>query len=222
MSLMTSPSSPLRLALCVTLGLLLGAGCYNPTFTDGQFRCASDSECPDGQVCRPLGDGLRCLWPSSDLGASDSACAGKGMALATGVWACTGDFVAGQGASLCRGAYEPCAQKHAAALGRVPAETCSALTGFYAIDFTIEKVNDSNGGFSVDCSRGMSIDMPYGLLGCGAAPGVAAVTSAPGCPPPPRALRCDRNDDWDCRDGFASASLKNSAASGGGVLCCAR
>ena len=119
MSLMTSPSSPLRLALCVTLGLLLGAGCYNPTFTDGQFRCASDSECPDGQVCRPLGDGLRCLWPSSDLGASDSACAGKGMALATGVWACTGDFVAGQGASLCRGAYEPCAQKHAAALGRL-------------------------------------------------------------------------------------------------------
>lgn len=232
--------------LCLAAVLCLS--CYQPEFPAGQFKCATDVDCPAGLVC---GDSKLCVKDGggggaeqdSSMGSPDMAapadmsmvvrpdltmvdppdmtlpaCKGSGQQVATDVWACKGTFDRGKAADLCQAAYRVCRVDMDAAL--------------------LSKVTRCDGGFfgvSFDASiRWMEMDRPVrcppenntarAVIGCGSGEGSVSFKNEcgtlNGLPAFRQTIICGNPADrWECSNGLGDA---RHLADTGGVLCCKR
>lgn len=207
------------LALQLALALALGS-CYQPDYA-GKYRCTPQTvadDCPDGWICV----GQLCKDPAA-AETQKLACRDRGTALLVDpegeVWACRGDFAAGQLEAVCNGGlgYHPCGHslRDDHLFGKIG---CAGVAGFYVVDE----------GLSIGAPPKMTVrcepeapERPRALLGCGDGPGVTMLGGA-GCHSLHAAIVCPAQGDWGCSadQGQKDASHRNAADRGGGVLCC--
>ena len=55
----------MRLTLMIILALLLPAGCFNPEYGEGAYRCAATADCPAGLECKDSGSGNKICVPDT-------------------------------------------------------------------------------------------------------------------------------------------------------------
>jgi len=215
--------------------LLLLCSCYTVDTTPGKFRCDQPADtCPSPLICaggqcvsrgdepRPAGPADMVARPADLAPAAAAGCAGPGMILgrdgALEVYACRGQFGAGQAGSLCHTGFHVCSTSDAAIL--VPLDRdgrCGLLAGFFAAQ--IEAAIDDAGAASCPPAAGLQNRV---IPGCGTLSGTGdsgVRELRAGCQGLTRALPCGAPvSGWSCSARLQDASHTDPQT--GGTLCC--